>query len=793
MAHSTRIDQRSRATLDDIAQHLGLNPSTVSRALSGTGRVSAATELRVRQTALDMGYIRPSFRQMIGVPSTSKDGTERASGYIAIIVPSLLDPPSAALGERMQSQITAQGWKPVLLSTGGEAAREYALIHTWNSMADGFVLVFSQLKDVQIRRLAEIKPTVVIGRRAPSTGVSHDTQAARSIVADERTGVNAAIKTLWNMGHRSVTYLSVSRLSWANNHRRQSLWQQAMRYGMSYRVIEDLPSSVEAGSQAFTLFNQHRTDAVVAFNNVMAIGFMKAAASAGCNVPQDVSIIGFGDTPAAILSSPTLSAIQQPVAEMADLAVETVLGDIESHSRSQRNLSPLATRFIQRDSVARKPISTPTRRVQADSIHSLRTSTDIDLTLMASTSSEIRPSLDEFERHFPNIHVHVEQSGPQAATLTRLHNRMDAKRNVPDLFRIEYDKLPQLALEGKVANLRSSRVEREFSSQFLPRAWASAHYGNGLFAVPTDVTPMVMFYRKDIFKQYNLPLPRTWRQYHDVGVKLRSLAPGTAMGCINAADAQHYLALLRMSAQPMWTLDESTHVQLSLTAPRIREAATMLQRCLDDEVLTVEPQTTHNLAQRLHAGLMAAPVMPSWFANTITQAHPEGARLWAATLPPAFGNPRRLVTSTAGGSALAINASAPRDKQRAAAAAAFWLESNPTAVSLKPLRTIPAARCGFWADIPAKTSQSSAANKTTKPHTEPADEFFGDALRPVFAEAVQRLDKHWQPLPFMTQVDDDFRDTVIPMLTNGGCPAKLLEDWQSSIASHAHSLGFTVR
>lgn len=790
MAHSKQIEQRDRATLDDIARHLNLNPSTVSRALSGAGRVSAATELRVRQAALDMGYIRPSSRPMIGVPNARKEGTEHTSGYVAIIVPTLLDPLSAALAERLQSQITARGWKPVLLSANGEAAREHALIHTWNSMADGFILVSSQLKDVQIRRLAELKPTVVIGRRIPSTGSSH---GARSVIADEHTGVTAAIKTLWNMGHRSITYLSGSRLSWVNNHRRQSLWQQGMRRGMSYRVIEDLPSSIEAGSEAFALFNQHRTDAVVAFNTVMAIGFMQAAASAGCNVPQDVSVISFGDTPAAVLSSPTLSVIQQPVSEMADAAVETVLGDIESHSNGQYSLSPLATRFIKRDSVARKPIATHERRVQADSIHSLRTSADIDLTLMASTASEIQPAVDAFERQFPNIHVHVEQSGPQAATIARLHNRMDAKRNVPDLFRIEYDKLPQLALEGKVANLSSPRIEREFSSQFLPRAWASAHYGNALFAVPTDVAPLVMFYRKDMFAQYNLPLPRTWRQYHDVGVKLRSLAPGTAMGCINAADAQHYLALLRMTGLPMWTLDESTHVQLSLTAPRIGEAAAMLQRCLEDEVLTVEPETAHAMAQRLRAGLLAAPVMPSWFANTIAQAHPEGAGLWAATLPPAFGDPRRLVTSTAGGSALAVNASAPRNKQRAAAAAAFWLESNPTALALKPLRTIPAARCDVWADSPAETRQAFEADNEDEQHIKPADEFFGDALRPVFTEAVQRLDKHWQPLPFMTQVDDDFRDTVIPMLTNGDCPAKLLEDWQSSIAGHARSLGFTVQ
>ena len=778
-----------RVTLDDLARCLSLSPSTVSRALTGTGRVSAATELRVRQTALNLGYTRPSARPMIGVSTIHGQKSANAPHCVVIIIPSLLDPLSATIAERMQQQIADGGCEPILFSTKGTAAREREAIHTWNSMADGFVLISPQLSDVQIRRLAELKPTVVIGRRMPLSGTSC---AAQSVTADEHTAVTAAMKTLWNMGHRSVTYLAGPHLSWTNRHRRQCLWQQAMQHGISYRVIENSSATIESGSEAFTLYDSHRTDAVVAFNDLMAIGFMQAAASANCKVPQDVSVIAFGDTPAALLTSPTLSAIRQPATEMADLAAETILAGIESRGAAQSSPAPLAARFIKRDSVARKPATPRMRRVLVDSMRSLHASPDIDLTLMARTANEIRPALSEFERRFPNIHVRIEQSGPQAATIARLHNRMDANRNVPDLFRVEYDKLPQLALEGRIANLRSPRVEREFSPKFLTRAWASAHYGNGLFAIPADIAPMVMFYRKDIFARYDMPVPRTWHQYHDVGMKLQSLAPETTMGCINTADAQHYLALLRMAGSPLWTMSGSANIQISLTAPRIGKAAILLQRCLDDGVLTMEPETAHGMARRLRCGLLAAPVMPTWFADVIVKSHPDGAGLWSVALPPAFDDPRRLVTSTAGGSALAVSATSPRDRQRAAASTAFWLESDPSAVRLKSLGTIPAARCGLLPEHDAEAVQSSDAASPVCHRRKASDAFFGDALRTVFAEAVQRLDESWQPLPFMTKVDADFHDTVLPALA-GGDSANLLKDWQSSIAGHAHSLGFTVR
>ncbi|NMM93721.1 extracellular solute-binding protein [Bifidobacterium oedipodis] len=764
------MNSSRNVTLAHIAQQLGLSQSTVSRALSRTGRVSAATEARVRQAAQASGYVLPQGHVMIAGGATKR---------IAIITPSLNEPSAAMLAEHLQHRLAESGHEPLVLSTGGSLQHEHTLIHTWNSAADGFVLISPGSADAQIRRLAAILPTVVVDRYISTVS---------SVIADASTGITAAIKTLHGMGHSSITYVA-GPSSWANTHRRRALWQAAMRAHMECRIIEDCPDTVNGGRAAFALYDQHRTDAVLTFNDAMAAGFITTAIEHGLRLPKDVSVIGYGDSTLADLVRPTMSSIHLPWNAWTDAIAAALEEQFDSSKTKRVTTRSVATRFIQRASIARKQSVPQARRLAFDSLSSLRSAPHTDLTLMVSSLAELQPALDAFAQRFPHIHLHAEESGPQASAIALLRNRKDADRNVPDLFRVEYDKLPELAFSGQILNFRFPRIEREFTARFLPQTLASVHVEGGLFGVPTDIAQMVMFCRTDMLNAANLPIPRTWRDYHDVGARLRERLPGTAMGFINVADAQHYLSLLRMAGAPLWTQHDATNIQLSLNAPEVVAAAKLLQHCIDDGVLICEPHTAHMTDGTIASGRYAAPVTASWFAPLIVRAHPNGTGLWQATLPPSFSAPEQLVTSTVGGSALVINADAPRDRQATALASALWLTSDPQSMAVQSLRNSPSAVSLYHdnqeAYAPHNRSESLPSDVSD-------DSFFGSSLRNAYIDSMQRLDTHWKPLPFMTQVDADFRDTILPELAPGGHSQDLLTQWQASIANHGRSLGFTV-
>lgn len=295
-----------RATIYDIAQRVGLNPSTVSRALNKPGRTNAATEEKIRAAAAELGYrANPMARAL----PTGRSGT------FAIVLPDITNPVHFELIRGAEQVARAGGFTLVVSETEAAADIERETIEALQPSVDGLLVVASRLDDAALADLARVKPIVAANHSAPSLP---------SVIPDLAMGLTAAIDHLRDLGHRSVAYLGMSGLQ-SNRSRWDLTLDLAMSRDVSLVEITVEAPTVEAGADALRRVRASGVTAVLAYNDLVAHGLLRAARGAGLTLPEAFSVIGFDDIFSAELAVPALTTLHSPLREIGTRAMETLI------------------------------------------------------------------------------------------------------------------------------------------------------------------------------------------------------------------------------------------------------------------------------------------------------------------------------------------------------------------------------------------------------------------------------------------------------------------------------------
>ncbi|MGO4298763.1 LacI family DNA-binding transcriptional regulator [Leifsonia sp. RAF41] len=320
------------ATIYDIAKATGVSPSTVSRALNKPGRLKEATERRIRDAADELGYrINPMARAL----PTGKTGT------LALLVSDITNPVYFDVVRGAERVATANGLTLVFAESQESPELELATAERLQTSVDGLFLVASRLTDDQIAGLASIKPVIIANRLVP--GVT-------SVIPDPRPGIGAALDQLQEFGHRRIAYLSGPDASWMNDVRWRTLFAYAVERDMSIVEIASTAPTREGGAEALPRVLAADVSAVIAYNDLVALGLLRAAREHGVEVPRELSIIGFDDIFGADLPTPALSTIKSPLRELGEAGTHRLLVEIEE--RDEEHAPSLPTLFISRESVA---------------------------------------------------------------------------------------------------------------------------------------------------------------------------------------------------------------------------------------------------------------------------------------------------------------------------------------------------------------------------------------------------------------------------------------------------------
>jgi LacI family transcriptional regulator len=321
----------SKVTLQAIADELGISKFAVSRALSGKDGVSRDTRLRVQGKALELGYLK----------------AEGAAQLSAVhIVFHDHDPVNSELWMQMQnglqSEAVLSGY-PVQLHW----TRNTQQIEMMARVSAGLVLVGQHEKETLAAIARTKKPVVRLGWVGPLEPVDQVTGA------DHEAG-NAVGQYLRERGHRRICFVHGTRVLRGRMERLFGLREAFV--GCDDAVISDLLYEEEGFSAAFEALSRAdgRPTALFCSHDAQAVHVVSELHRLGLKVPEDVSVVGYGDFAAALQISPPLTTLHLPGEEMGVAAFRLLL---ERMNRERRQLPPqrlmLVPHLVERGSVAR--------------------------------------------------------------------------------------------------------------------------------------------------------------------------------------------------------------------------------------------------------------------------------------------------------------------------------------------------------------------------------------------------------------------------------------------------------
>lgn len=298
------------ATIYDVAKLAGVNPSTVSRALNRPGRVNAVTERRIRAAAESLNYQVNLMARALPTGRTSIAG---------LVVSDITNPVFFDVVRGAETAAARQGYTLVLTESEESEEREYERAARMLRMVDGLLLATPRMSDDRIRALAAQKPVAVVNRQV---------EDVLSIVPDVQHGVAEVVRHLRQLGHSRIAYVPGPALSWMAGHRGELLAQRCEWAHIELIHLEPVAPTVVGGRSAAAAARDSGATAIIAYNDLIAIGLMQELVEAGITVPGMVSIVGFDDIFGADFTSPALTTVKSPLREEGDYAMTALLNTL---------------------------------------------------------------------------------------------------------------------------------------------------------------------------------------------------------------------------------------------------------------------------------------------------------------------------------------------------------------------------------------------------------------------------------------------------------------------------------
>jgi LacI family transcriptional regulator len=317
-----------RVTIKDIARQAGVSPQTVSRAINNKGEISPQTRARVLDIAGRLGY------QPNGI---ARSLATRRTRNIGLVVPDVSNPFFASIARGIQDAAHHAHYNVFLCNTDETIEREISAIHSLEAQrVDGMILSSSRLSEQELLHLADrYQPLVLVNRRI-------DHQQVGYVLVDDAMGMQEAVRYLLELGHRSIGLLAGPPASHSGHERVRGYQNALHEKGIAPQPAWQIhcPPQVEGGQHAAAelLHRAPELTALLSYNDLVAIGALRACADAGCRVPQDCSVVGCDDVMLAALVSPALTTLHIPTYDLGQQAMAVLLGMIQDQNGQPKSI-----------------------------------------------------------------------------------------------------------------------------------------------------------------------------------------------------------------------------------------------------------------------------------------------------------------------------------------------------------------------------------------------------------------------------------------------------------------------
>jgi DNA-binding LacI/PurR family transcriptional regulator len=331
-------------SLKELAEHLGLSPATVSLVINRSpvaDSIPHETKERIFSAARKFKY-RPNF--------FARSLRARRSFTVGVIVPEVSDGYSASVMSGVEDHLLQEGYFYFVVSHRHRAdlIDEYPRLFL-ERLVDGLIAVDTPWT------LALSIPVVTVSGHNQVKGVTN-------IVLDHERAAEVALKHLFHLGHRQIAFIKGQEFSsdtavrWANIEKVASQLGLSISSSLVAQLEGDSPSP-EPGYEAAKKLLAPGTPftALFAFNDMSAMGAIRALREAGLGVPQNVSVVGFDDIQSAAYQNPGLTTVRQPLREMGRIAAETLLRRIRHSGPDSHG----GEKMVEPELVVRGTTSTP--------------------------------------------------------------------------------------------------------------------------------------------------------------------------------------------------------------------------------------------------------------------------------------------------------------------------------------------------------------------------------------------------------------------------------------------------
>ncbi|HEX9111480.1 MAG TPA: LacI family DNA-binding transcriptional regulator [Terriglobales bacterium] len=342
-AKKSRLRQPGRVTLREVAERVGLAPGTVSAVLNNAPSSRAIpehTQQRIQAAAQELNY-HPNF--------LARSLRKQRTYTVGLIIEEIGDAYGAMVISGVEAYLRRHNYffLTVIHRHDASLLRNHSQLLLERGV-EGFITVDTSLQEPLPL------PTVSVAGHRTLKGVTN-------IVLDEERGARLALQHLLNLGHRKIAFMKGQPDSSDAEDRWKAVCKVAQALGleMDADLIVNLefddPSPQVGYPYAKQLLARKKTfTALFAYNDISAIGAIRAIQEEGLRVPHDISVVGFDDIPWAAFHTPSLTTVRQPLNRMGQMAAETVIQMIE-HPGENSSEIVIEPTLVVRESTGRPP------------------------------------------------------------------------------------------------------------------------------------------------------------------------------------------------------------------------------------------------------------------------------------------------------------------------------------------------------------------------------------------------------------------------------------------------------
>lgn len=335
---------RGKVTVRDVARAAGVSVTTVSRVLNNPDLVVSEKQVLVQRALAHLDYIPNQLARSL---------ISRRTKAIGLVVPTISNPVFAPTIEAIERALDHAGYAVLIHCCERDPQREFKQVRALIERGvDGLILTGS----VHVSELAAL----LARNKLPyiSQDVSRDLPLGPSVALDNAGALALAVDHLYERGHRAIAVLTgpIHNTPPISDRFRSAIARiraHALDLPEHWLVIAEDYRGPTVKAAAGRLFGHAPlATAVVCTGDILALGVASEARSRGLRVPQDLSIIGCGDTDMGQYVDPPLTTVRMPFAEMGELAVQNLLALLDGRAPPQ--FITLPARLVVRESVARR-------------------------------------------------------------------------------------------------------------------------------------------------------------------------------------------------------------------------------------------------------------------------------------------------------------------------------------------------------------------------------------------------------------------------------------------------------